>query len=348
MRYGSFRFAVGVGAALAVAAVGVSVLYDLPLRDPDGAQTATYVRLPLILLGAFLVDVVPPTLRRRHPGVPLGVRFVAVVRERWPWEQVRFALVGLAAWYATYVAFRNLKSAVPFVNPRLWDAELAGIDRALFLGRDPAAVLQDLFGTDAAAQVFSTVYLAWIVLLPVSLVVALVWSRDRRAGEWYVTAVAVDWVLGVATYFAVPSLGPVYSNPSQFAQLAPTWTTEVQQAMIEDRYAVLAGPWDTSSVQTIAAFASLHVAVSVTACVFAELVRLPRWLRTSLWVFLVLTVLSTVYLGWHFFVDTLGGAVIGVAGVAIAAWGTGNHVRGRLTRVGRQPAVAVASVDSRV
>ena len=48
-----------------------------------------------------------------------------------------------------------------------------------------------------------------------------------------------------------------------------------------------------------------------------------------MWVFLALTVLATVYLGWHYFVDTLGGAVLGAAGVWIAALGTGNHVRGR-------------------
>ena len=31
---------------------------------------------------------------------------------------------------------------------------------------------------------------------------------------------------------------------------------------------------------------------------------------------LVLTVLATLYLGWHFFIDVLGGAAVG----ALAAW----------------------------
>ena len=39
--------------------------------------------------------------------------------------------------------------------------------------------------------------------------------------------------------------------------------------------------------------------------------------------------IATVYLGWHYFVDTLGGVVLGAAGVWIAALGTGNHERGR-------------------
>ena len=71
------------------------------------------------------------------------------------------------------------------------------------------------------------------------------------------------------------------------------------------RVAVLAGVWDTRAVQTIAAFASLHVAITVTTCLVAELIRLPHWIRGAAWAFAFLTSVSTVYLGWHFFVDVL-------------------------------------------
>ncbi len=264
---------------------------------------------------------------RSVTGVPRTL--VRVVRERWPWEHTRFALAGLGAWYLTYAAFRNLKSYVPFVNRSLWDATLERLDRVLWLGHDPAVVLHALFGTGWAAEFFSFVYVAWIVFVPVSLVVALVWSRERAAGAWYVTAVAVDWVLGVAIYFAVPTRGPVYARPDDFAALPHTFVTTLQESMIADRYTVLADPWATHAVQSIAAFASLHVGIMVTVCLMAELLSLHRVVRGALWVFLVVTVLATVYLGWHYFVDALGGAAIGAAAVWIAALGTGNHDRGR-------------------
>jgi hypothetical protein len=254
-----------------------------------------------------------------------------VVRERWPWQHARFAMIGLGAWYLNYAAFRNLKSYVPFVNRHLWDDALDHVDRVLWLGNDPAAVLHSVLGTGWAAHFLSFVYVAWIVLVPVSLVVALVWTRDVAGGEWYVTAVGVDWVLGVATYFAVPTLGPVYARPDVFSGLPHTWVSTLQADMIGDRAAVLANPWATDAVQTIAAFASLHVGIMVTVCLMAELLGLRRWLRWSMWVFLGLTVLATVYLGWHYFSDVLGGAVLGALGVWIAAVGTGNH-RGGLPR----------------
>src|SRR3954464_2002762 len=222
--------------ALAAVAVVVALAYHLPLRDPDGVVVPTYVRLPVILLAAFLTDVVPRALwrgrsLRRLPGTAL-----AVVRERWPWEHTRFALVGLGAWYLTYAAFRNLKSFVPFVNRRLFDSSLEQLDRILFLGHDPATVLHSVFGIGWAAHFFSFVYVAWIVLVPVTLVIALVWSRDRQGGAWYVTAVAVDWVLGVATDFALPTLGPVYSEPQDFSALPHTYVSTLQESMISDRH----------------------------------------------------------------------------------------------------------------
>ncbi len=313
---------------LAAATFVMAAVYDLPIRDPDGVAGPTYVRLPLILLLAFLLDVLPRTAwRARRAPSTAKARFLEIVAQRWTWQHTRFAFLGLGAWYLTYVAFRNLKSFVPFVNRNLWDDTLDQVDRALFFGHDPAALLHGLLGEGLASHFFSFIYIAWIVFVPVSLIIALVWSRDSRAGAWFVTAVAVDWVLGAITYFVVPSLGPAYARPELFTGLSHTPNSDIILDLMEARHRVLVNPFTTSDVQTIAAFASLHVGITVTMVLMAELLRLPKALRVFLRVFLFLTVLATVYLGWHYFVDTVAGAALGCAGVAIAAWGTGNAMR---------------------
>ncbi len=327
-----FGFATVLALALTAVAVAVALVKHLPYRDPDGVAGPTFVLLPLILLAAFLTDVVPRAVHRsytagsmrRFPGF-----FKAVTLERWPLEHIRFALMGLSSWYLTYVSFRNLKSYVPFVNPHLWDSNLDRIDNAIMLGHDPAVVLHDLLGTSWAAHVLSLVYIAWIALVPVTLAAALVWSRNTSGGAWLVTAVAVDWVLGAATYFALPTLGPIYATPQEFSQLPHTYVSEIQETMMDQRHAVLADPFATKAVQTIAAFASLHVGITVSVCLIAHLLRIKVWYRVALWLFLCLTAVSTVYLGWHYLVDVFGGAVLGALGVWIAALGTGNHVRWR-------------------
>jgi hypothetical protein len=326
MHKAGFQFAAMIAVAMTAAMVLVSVAYDLPMHDPDGVSAA-YLVLPLILLAAVLLDIVPRAvwLTRDTPRrIPAAI--VSVTRERWGWGHLSYALAGLGTWYVTYATFRNLKSFVPSVNDRLWDNELANLDRLLFLGHDPAVVLHNLFGTGVAAHFFSFIYVAWIAFVPVSLAIALVWTRRTGAGAWYVTAIAVDWLLGCAIYFVVPSLGPIYTSPDDFASLPHTWVTSLEADLWTDRVAVLSNPHHTPTVQTIAAFASLHVGIMVTAALMTHLLHLAKAWKVLAWVCLGLTVVATVYLGWHFFVDTIAGALMGAVAVWIAALGTGNSV----------------------
>ncbi|MBA2639497.1 MAG: inositol phosphorylceramide synthase [Nocardioidaceae bacterium] len=334
MVWRAYGFAVALAAVISAVAVAVAVGYDLPLRDPDDAAGPTYLRLTLVIGAAFLTDVVPRCVRRADTVRQMPAQFRAVVRERWPRRQVTLLAVGLGSWYLTYVAFRNLKSFVPFVNDRLYDAELARLDEALTFGNNPAVLLHDLLGTDVAAHALSAVYIAWIGFVPVSLAAALVWSRNLRLGSWYVTAVAIDWVLGVATYFALPTVGPVYADPGRFEELTHTAAGRLQTSMWQERLDVVADPEATAAVQTIAAFASLHVGILVTACLIAHLAGLSARIRWLLWGFLALTVLSTVYLGWHYLLDAFGGVVLGTAAVMLGALVTGNARALRTRRPG--------------
>jgi hypothetical protein len=343
-----FGFAGWVAALAAAFTLLLGWVYDLPVRDPDSSEAylvPTYVRLPLILLLAFALDVVPRALWRSRHGLRASAGEVRrVVRERWGRREVRFALVGLLTWYVAYASYRNVKSFVPFVNAHLWDAWLRDLDRMLFLGHDPYRLLHELLGRDVAAHVLSFVYLAWVVVVPFTLVVTLMWSRNRPVGEWYVTAVALDWVLGALTYLALPALGPVYADPEAFDGLAPTGVTRLQTAMMRDRQQVLDGPFAADGVQMIAAFVSLHVTICVTICVFVELRRMHALVRASAWAFLLVTVVSTVYLGWHYTLDLVGGAALGVAAAWIAARATGQPFR-RVSRGATDGEVSTGSAD---
>ena len=73
----------------------------------------------------------------------------------------------LISFYATYMAYRNLKSIVPLLRPDdLFDRQLADLDRGLFAGNDPAELLHALLGTGVPTHVLSAAYVAFIVFLP--------------------------------------------------------------------------------------------------------------------------------------------------------------------------------------
>lgn len=326
------RFLVVLALVMCAATAAVSAWQDLPVRDPDNGLGPSWVRLPLILLGAVLVDVLPRVALRMRRGAPGRAAVRQVVAERWPRAQIQFSLLGLASWYLTYVAFRNLKSAVPFVNDRLWDIKFAGYDKIVWLGHHPAPVLHDLFGTGWAALFFTGVYVLWIGLIPVSLTWALAWTRNHAVAAWYLTALGLDWALGVTAYYLFPTLGPVYSRAGDFASL-PHSATELQTNMMQDRIHVLGAPHSVETLQTIAAFPSLHVGMMVTLCLLVHWNTRNRALRTVAWVMLGLTVLATLYLGWHFFVDVVGGATVG----ALAAW-LGGRLSGPRRTWARRPA----------
>lgn len=324
--------------ALALATWFVSAVEDLPIRDPDGVVVPAYLQIPAIVGFAWLLDVLPRALlRSRHDWPSLRAHFGEVVRERWNRRHTIFALSGLATWYVSYAAFRNLKSYVPFVNGRIWDDTLERIDHALWLGNDPANVLHTVFGTTWMAEVFSAVYVTWIVMVPASIAIALIFTRHPAAGSWYVTAISLCWGLGALGYFLLPTLGPAYSEPGDFTDLTHTYTSTLITDLMDDRKLVVPMPYGngvdmggdphaTHLVQTIAAFPSLHVGIMMTICLFLTLIAAARWMRIAAWAYLVLTILATIYFGWHFSVDALGGMVLGGLAVYVAALGTGNHV----------------------
>lgn len=341
MQKSRLGFNVFLAVTTLIAALVVARVSGVPFRDPDSATGPAYLRLPVILIVVLIADVIPRAIRRATAFRDVPGTVVEVVRERWSRANMQFTLIGLLAWYTTYASVRNLKGFVPFVNQRLYDASLERIDRALFFGHDPAVLLHQLMGTGVAAHVLSFFYIAWIVLLPLSLGVALVWHRETSMGSWWVTAVAADWVFGVATNYALPTLGPIYVDPGDFSSLAHTTTTNLQNTMWIERVNVMAHPDAVHIVQNIAAFASLHVAIAATACVVAQRAGAHRLIRWSLNAFLVITMVATVYFGWHYVSDVIAGLVVGVAGAWIGAITTGHGRIGSLPPGRREPATVV-------
>ena len=307
--------------AVGAAAVAIAVVhaYDLPIRDPDGVAGPSYLRLPGAVALFVALDVVPRMIKRRG-----GLR--DILRERYGPERVGLVAMGLAVFYVSYVSYRNLKGALPFARPEQHDRQLLNLDRLLAFGHDPGNLLHALLGTGIAAHLLSTVYLAFLAFVPLSLGAALVWSRRIWTGAFYVTALSLNWLLGALSYYLIPSLGPVFVRPDIVADLPRTGVTALQQSLEQARFDVLMNPHGTEEIAGVAGFASLHVSIVFTAALVAHRVGLPRVLRWALWVYFGATVVATIYFGWHYLVDDIAGVALGAAAVAIADRAT-QHVR---------------------
>ena len=327
------------GPVVAVVTVVAGVLatheVGLPLRDPDhvaalylalvGFGVAMLVGLDIVLRAGRLAGDFPPSraaMRR-------------IRRERWTARRALIVGTALVGFYLTYMAYRNLKSVVPLLRPGdLFDPQLADLDRSLFGGHDPAALLHSLLGTGVQTHILSAAYVAFIVFLPLTIGIALVFSHDLRSGLLYTTAQSINWVLGAASYFLLPSLGPVYAYPGAFANLPASEVTRLQEILLDQRLDFLRDP-TSGTPQSIAGFASLHISMSFTAALAAQLLGARRSLKIGLWIWFAVTLANTIYLGWHYVLDDIGGVVLGAMALALAAALTGVDLR----KARRRPSV---------
>lgn len=312
-RYPYVLTCVGGTIAFLALAQAVSSHIGVPIRDPEGALLGRRMVSPMLLMVLFAyLDSLRRAyeLKRRGTTGRLAVLSMVVFRERWWWKRLVLAIVGFMSFAFTYLAYRNLKSFVSLINYRSYDQELLDLDRWLAFGNDPGNVLHDLLGTTVAANVLSWIYLVYIPLVAVTVAAALAFVERMREAYVFVATYMWCWILGTATYYAIPTLGPFASRSSIFADLDPTNVTRLQAALEDHRFELHADNIGEPVVGGIAGFASLHVGV-VVAVVFLMAYYRQRALLWASIAFLVPTTLATIYFGWHFLVDDVAGAFLG-------------------------------------
>ena len=225
----AYTLLVGVAAVMGGLALVVSIRYDQPLLDPEGKFLGpSWARLPILLLLAIGIDLLPKAIwnSRGRPG-----SLMPAIRERlrthWTRDRVTLVVLGVVCFYVTYVSYRNLKSALPFVIDTKYDRELHLLDKALFFGNDPSTVLHTVLGTGVSAHVLSYIYLWFLPLVPLALMAWLVWSRNLSYGYWFATSQCIAWSLGTALLLRAadprprPGVPPALHRPRAHANRRP-------------------------------------------------------------------------------------------------------------------------------
>ena len=320
-----------VGNALLMGALAflTSRHLGLPLHDPEGFLGPAWVRLPLLCLGAFIADIVPRTIwhTRAKPKL-FKAEAKRLIDEHWTRERIQLVVVGVVCFYITYVSYRNLKNFVPFVHsngpgkPVTYDYQLHAFDKFLMFGHDPALLLHDLLGLGVSAQFLSAVYLVFLPMVPISVTAWAVWSRNISFGYWFVTAQCLAWSLGTASYYMIPTLGPNFAFVWIYKDLTDTGVSALQDALFYGRNDVVWDPF-SDGVQSVAGFASLHVGITLVFALVAQYTVRHAWIRWTLWAYFAITVVATVYFGWHYIADDIAGVFIAWLSFYLGALATG-------------------------
>jgi hypothetical protein len=320
-----------IAVAMGLLAVIGAVVFDAKLVDPDGFIGPSYLRLPTILALGFGIDLVPRTLwvSRANPK-----RMPAVFRERvrthWTKDRMVLVVTGILSFYITYVSYRNLKSQLPFIlgHNYKFDRPLFSLDKAIFLGHEPAIVLHDLLGNSISAEFLSSVYLWFLPLVPLALAVWLVWSRNLGFGYWFACSQCIAWTLGTISYFALPTLGPGIQYPWLYETVEDTSAGHLMNSLANSRvWAINTSSPSlqnlTSTLSGVAGFASLHVAITLLVALMIQYTTTLRWLKIVFWVNTCCTSVATLYFGWHYVADDIAGVAIALVSFYVGGWASG-------------------------
>lgn len=206
----------------------------------------------------------------------------------------RLPRLQIALAYAYALAFYTaVEWLVPALGRSPLDAQLLGIDRALF-GETPAALIDPRpWLTDVLSGCYGSYHLY--------LHGALIWAAVRvRDAHRLTRPVFLAFALGMAGYLLVPATGPSIASATLFAQpLQGGWLFEANRAFI------------ARGTSLYDVFPSLHVLITLVL-----LAHDWRHLRARFWIALLPALglmASTIYLRYHYAIDCL--AAVGVWGL---------------------------------
>ena len=193
-------YALLVGTAVFMGVSGLVVAHSIgrTMVDPDGFLGPSWLRLPMLLGAAFVLDLLRTLVVRRHQLLQPRALIRARIKEHWGRERLILVVLGLVSFYVTYVSYRNLKSFLPFVEGEnhKFDRELDLVDHALFFGHSPGIVLHNLLGTGFMADFLSMIYLWFLPLVPLALIAWLTIGRNLSYGYWFATSQVLAWSFG--------------------------------------------------------------------------------------------------------------------------------------------------------
>lgn len=240
-----------------------------------------------------------------------------------------------AGWFCMMIAFSPFKSMIGRVHGFTFDPVLDRIGPMLFFGYHGWQITHMIFGGPIGTAFLQFIYTAWFFFVWLSLIYCIVRSDKTQLRMQFTLAFLLCWILvgSVAAYW-LASAGPcffqgVYGDPTylplmqrlheldrEIASVAPSW-----RLMSLDEQSWLWGAYKDNANNFgagISAMPSMHVAFSALLARAAfETDKRTGWLLS---IYAALIWIASIHLGWHYAIDGIVGAPMGVATWYLAGW----------------------------
>lgn len=203
--------------------------------------------------------------------------------------------------------FSSIKSVIPMINPYFFDEVLMAADRSLHFGFDPWHLTHALITNKWAQHFIDINYNFWFAVMYVFTIWIILKRKDHVHRFQYLLSFFTIWtVLGIIMAMIFASGGPVYFDrltgegvyENLFANLRQY---DLHALTLQDRLwnDYIAG--ETRIGSGISAMPSMHVAQSMLMYLSAR--DLNKKLGTLFLIFLIIIMIGSVHLGWHYALD---------------------------------------------
>jgi hypothetical protein len=257
-----------------------------------------------------------------------AVGFLVLRRSPLPWLKAiatpASALLWLRVWLAAMAmtfAYKWLKVCVPLLRETVLDPVLWKLDRMLHLGFSPSIFSVELLAGTGLLPLIDRWYGLWVSTVLGALAYFFL-AADPRRRRNFALACALLWTLGAWIYFALPALGPCFTNEEVFAPIRDEIPRAAEtQRVLWRNYAILIAGRDGSLRQFnpylgVAALPSLHVGAHWLFALWSR--RHARRLFLPFAAATALTLLGSIATGWHYAVDGYIGMLLAWLAVRVA------------------------------
>jgi hypothetical protein len=318
-----------IAVAAGIAAAGN---LEIPPAEAITAYIPLYMEMMPVAIAALLFTHAIYIVVAIRPKRPVQL-FLAHLRDYFfTVDRIAFALPVLIVIPLFGGAFTVIKSSIPSINPFSWDPFFYELDKAIHFGTSPWELIQPIVGHPFISWAINWFYNLWFFVL------SYVWvwqafSLKRpvlRLRFFY--SMLLTWIfLGIIAAIAFSSVGPcfygrVVSGPSPYADLMrylyeadktfPIWALD-GQAYLWNNFTFR----EVKLAAGISAMPSMHIAMSFLFFLVGR--ATAPWIGRVFLVYLVIMLLGSVHLGWHYAID----GYVSIAGVCLIWWIAGKIAR---------------------
>lgn len=232
-------------------------------------------------------------------------------------NQAKEMLKRLLPFVVLLLVYESFRGLVPHINHRVNYLWMPWADRVMFGGTLPTTTLQNWLW-HGSAQWYDFMFYGFYMLhfiLPISLAILIWKTRVQYYWQFIATYLSVSFA-GFLTFLAFPAAPPWLAAEKGLIEPITRVSTNIFFSLgVQDFPSV----YNKISPNPVAAVPSLHAAYATLLVIFVYKLYGWKWtLLAAVYPFMIY--LGTTYMGEHYFVDELIGALYAVVGYFAVAW----------------------------